>query len=100
MASFCSRLAWGGLIRSAFACMSCGADLGAGKYQTSLLKAFQRTVDDARFAVVVVDAPNLRVEDVKPYWAAGQVLCARDASSLITMHCRNLVLCSIDIVSP
>ncbi|KAK9845715.1 hypothetical protein WJX81_000397 [Elliptochloris bilobata] len=43
-----------------------------GKYQASLLKAFQRTVEEARFAVVVVDAPNLRVEDVKPYWAAGQ----------------------------
>ena len=64
------------LIYSAFTCMSCGTDSCAGKYQTSLLKAFQRTVDDARFAVVVVDAPNLRVEDVKPYWAAGQVLCA------------------------
>lgn len=69
--------------------MSCSADLGAGKYQTSLLKAFQRTVDDARFAVVVVDAPNLRVEDVKPYWAAGQVLCARDVPALTFMRsCR------------
>lgn len=24
--------------------------------------------------MVVVDAPNLRVEDIKPYWAVGQVL--------------------------
>ncbi len=44
----------------------------AGKYRASLLRAFQRTVEEARFAVVVVDAPNLRVDDIKPYWAAGQ----------------------------
>ncbi len=43
-----------------------------GKYQASLLRAFQRTVEEGRFAVVVVDAPNLRVDDIKPYWAAGQ----------------------------
>lgn len=72
--------------------MSRGMDLGAGKYQTSLLKAFQRTVDDARFAVVVVDAPNLRVEDVKPYWAAGQVLCAHDVPAILAMHLRYLWL--------
>ena len=59
--------------------------LFAGKYQTSLLKAFQRTVDEARFAVVVVDAPNLRVEDVKPYWAAGQVLHACHAPPLVAV---------------
>lgn len=39
-----------------------------------MLKAFQRTVEEARFTFVIVDANNLRFEDFKTYWSAGQVL--------------------------
>ena len=42
-------------------------------YKGSLLKAFRRTVEEARFAFVIVDADNLQLEDCKPYWDAGQV---------------------------
>ena len=44
-----------------------------GPYKASLLKAFQRTVEEARFTFVIVDANNLRFEDFKTYWSAGQV---------------------------
>ena len=30
-------------------------------------------MDEKRFNIVIVDAPNLLVEDFKPYWSAGQV---------------------------
>lgn len=42
-------------------------------YKASLLKAFRRTVEEGRSTFVIVDAPNVRVEDFKPYWDAGQV---------------------------
>ena len=45
----------------------------AGPYKASLLKAFQRTVEEARFNFVIVDANNLRLEDFKIFWSAGQV---------------------------
>ncbi len=45
----------------------------AGVYKGSLLKAFRRTVEEARFGFVIVDANNLQLEDCKPYWDAGQV---------------------------
>lgn len=45
----------------------------AGSYRRSLLKAYQKTVDEKRFNIVIVDAPNLLIEDFKPYWSAGQV---------------------------
>ena len=48
----------------------------AGTYKASLLRAYERTVREARFALVIVDAPNLYAEDLKPYWTAGQVLCS------------------------
>ncbi|CAK0770761.1 hypothetical protein CVIRNUC_003799 [Coccomyxa viridis] len=41
-------------------------------YQASLLKAFQRTVDEANFSFVIVDADNLRFENFKAFWSAGQ----------------------------
>lgn len=44
-----------------------------GVYNASLLKAFRRTVEEGRSTFVIVDAPNPRVEDLKPYWDAGQV---------------------------
>lgn len=47
--------------------------LPAGTYRASLLRAYERTVREARFALVIVDAPNLAAEDLKPYWTAGQV---------------------------
>ena len=31
-------------------------------------------MDEKRFNVVIVDAPNLLVEDFKPYWSSGQVI--------------------------
>ncbi|KAK9821370.1 hypothetical protein WJX74_005382 [Apatococcus lobatus] len=43
-----------------------------GSYRRSLLKAYQKTMDEKRFNIVIVDAPNLLVEDFKPYWSAGQ----------------------------
>ena len=43
-----------------------------GRYKQSLFKAFKRTVDEGRFKMVIVDASNIRVEDFKEYWAAGQ----------------------------
>ena len=45
----------------------------AGSYRRSLLKAYQKTMDEKRFNIVIVDAPNLLIEDFKPYWSAGQV---------------------------
>ena len=45
----------------------------SGAYKASMLQAFQRTVKEARFAMVIVDAPNLSVDDLKVYWTAGQV---------------------------
>ena len=44
-----------------------------GPYKASLLKAFQRTVEEARFTFVIVDANNIRFEDFKMFWSAGQV---------------------------
>lgn len=44
-----------------------------GAYKASLKQAFGRTVKEARFAMVVVDAPNLLAEDLKAYWSLGQV---------------------------
>lgn len=38
-----------------------------------MVQAFERTVKEARFGMVIVDAPNLSVDDLKTYWAAGQV---------------------------
>jgi len=43
-------------------------------YKASLLKAFKRTVEEGRSTFVIVDAPNLRVEELKSYWDAGQVV--------------------------
>ena len=47
--------------------------VSAGLYQRSLLKAFTSTVETARFAVVIVDAPNIRVEEFRDFLATGQV---------------------------
>lgn len=32
-------------------------------------------MQSARFELVIVDAPNLRVEDFKDFWAQGEVSC-------------------------
>ena len=42
----------------------------------SLVKAFRRTVEEGRFSVVIVDAPHLLADDLKAYWASGQVRLA------------------------
>ena len=44
-----------------------------GVYKASLLKSYVSTVTKATFSFVIVDANNLKVEDFKPYWNAGQV---------------------------
>ncbi|KAK9817310.1 hypothetical protein WJX72_012496 [[Myrmecia] bisecta] len=41
-------------------------------YQRNLLKAYSRTIEEGRFAFVIVDAPNITVADFKEFWAAGQ----------------------------
>ena len=71
--------------------MGCLGPDCAGVYKASLLKAFRRTVEEGRSAFVIVDAPNLRVEDFKPYWDAGQVWTA-PASSFSQLP-RYLVKC-------
>ena len=43
-----------------------------GRYKQSLYKAYKRTIEEGRFRMVVVDAPNVAVEDFKDYWATGQ----------------------------
>ena len=45
----------------------------AGTYKASLMQAFERTVKEARFGMVLVDAPNVSADDLKGYWSAGQV---------------------------
>lgn len=61
--------------------------LCAGTYKASMVQAFQRTVKEARFAMVIVDAPNLSLDDLKMYWAAGQV------SKHTTIHMQHLGYC-------
>lgn len=43
-----------------------------GAYKAGLLKAFERTVKEARYAMVMVDAPNVAADDLRAYWSAGQ----------------------------
>jgi len=57
-------------------CLLCFADDydgHAGTYKASLMQAFERTVKEARFGMVLVDAPNVSADDLKGYWSAGQV---------------------------
>lgn len=56
-----------------FSCASLRSVCFAEVYKASLLKAFSKTVEEGRFAFVIVDADNTRVDDFKPFWAAGQV---------------------------
>ena len=59
------------------ACCACCAVLTtdgyAGTYKASLMQAFERTVKEARFGMVLVDAPNVSADDLKGYWSTGQV---------------------------
>ena len=60
----------------------------AGLYQRSLLKAFSSTVESARFSVVVVDAPNIRVDEYRDFWSAGQVSLAQPLALVYSVgHC-------------
>ena len=61
------------LLVEVYPCM-CVAD--AEPYMASLVKAFRRTVEEGRFSVVIVDAPHLLADDLKAYWASGQVRLA------------------------
>ena len=38
-----------------------------------MLKAFAKTVEESRFPFVILDAPNIQVEDFKPFYMAAQV---------------------------
>ena len=49
------------------------SDHTTGAYKAGLLKAFERTVKEARYAMVMVDAPNVAADDLRAYWSAGQV---------------------------
>jgi hypothetical protein len=42
-------------------------------YQRSLSRAAVKALEEARSPFIVVDAPNLRLDDFKEVWAAGQV---------------------------
>lgn len=49
-----------------------------GRYKQSLFKAYKRTIEEARFRLVVVDAPNAKVDDFKDYWTTGQTCFKRN----------------------
>jgi YLP motif-containing protein 1 len=46
--------------------------LHAVVYRRSLLKAYQRTLEEGRFKFVILDAPNIAAADFKDFWVAGQ----------------------------
>lgn len=48
-------------------------DLLTAAYQKSLVKALGRTLDDGRFPFVVMDAPNIRLDDFRDVLASAQV---------------------------
>lgn len=45
----------------------------AGAYQRSLVKAVCKTLDESRYALVIMDAPNTRLEEFRDVVAAAQV---------------------------
>lgn len=47
--------------------------MAAEPYKHSMLKAFAKTVEESRFPFVILDAPNIQVEDFKPFYMAAQV---------------------------
>jgi hypothetical protein len=49
----------------------------AATYQKSLIKAVTRTMEEGRYTLVILDAPNLRVDDFRDAMAAAQVLHMR-----------------------
>ena len=70
----------------------------AGTYKASLLRAYERTVREARFALVIVDAPNLYADDLKPYWTAGQVRVTTTSSQFsrsLAVHLLRQIPCSV-----
>jgi hypothetical protein len=64
----------------------------AGTYKASLMQAFERTVKEARFGMVLVDAPNVSADDLKGYWSAGQVTAHHccTASPRVLVHQANV----------
>lgn len=57
----------------------------AGRYKQSLFKAYKRTIEEARFRLVVVDAPNAKVDDFKDYWTTGQASTVQCSSHCMTV---------------
>ena len=55
--------------------------LPAASYQRSLLRAFQRAVEEGRFPFIVVDAPAIRVRQLR-------CACAAPAPALCTWNLR------------
>lgn len=45
----------------------------ADSYRASILKAFTKTVEEGRFPFVILDAPNIQVEEFRPFYMAAQV---------------------------
>lgn len=66
--------------------VSCMLMADAEPYMASLVKAFRRTVEEGRFPVVIVDAPHLLADDLKAYWASGQVRVASSSCGAV-LHC-------------
>ena len=60
----------------------------AEPYMASLVKAFRRTVEEGRFPVVIVDAPHLLADDLKAYWASGQVRVASSSCGAVLHPCK------------
>ena len=52
--------------------------LSAESYRASILKAFSKTVEEGRFPFVILDAPNIQVEDFRPFYMVAQVTNVND----------------------
>lgn len=55
-------------------------------YKQSMLKAFAKTVEESRFPFVILDAPNIQVEDFKPFYMAAQVFTTGSFHPIISKH--------------
>jgi len=73
-------------------CVLLMTDGHAGTYKASLMQAFEKSVKEARFGMVLVDAPNVSADDLKGYWSAGQVTAHHccTASPRVLVHQANV----------
>lgn len=47
--------------------------LHTASYRKSLLRAATKTLEEGRYSFVIVDAPNVKLEEYKDFWVLGQV---------------------------